>query len=257
LDFLSDGPTVGSEETVEVREKVCFTKDALAYLQELQQNNNKKWFEANRLRYEESLRKPMLSLAATMIERMKRIDPLIDQTPEDALFQMGRDVRLSIDKSPYKTHVGMLICRKGPDSFAHPGLYVQVAPTGLGIASGFHALEPAQSIAIRRLLMANPEEFTKRLSDRTFKSHFVSIRGEANKLLPPEFRDAAATQPLIYNKQFYYWAEHEAQSALRDDLPDFIMKHMDACAPMNEFLMRAFDHVAPNSATSAAAESRD
>ena len=225
---------------MQVNDVACFTKDALAYLQELQLNNNKKWFDANRPRYEESIRKPMLALAATMIERMKKIDPLISLSPEDALFQMGRDVRLSIDKSPYKTHVGMLIGRKGPDSFAHPGLYVQVAPSGLGIASGFHALEPAQSIAIRRFIMANSDEFSKRLTDRAFKSHFVSIRGEANKLLPPEFRDAAVTQPLIYNKQFYYWAEHDAQAALRSDLPEFIMRHMEACAPMNEFLMRAF-----------------
>lgn len=223
-----------------VKEMAWFEKDALSFLQELELNNNRKWFEANRPRYERQLREPMVALASEMIERMKKIDPEISMTAEEALFQMGRDVRLTLDKSPYKTHVGLLIARKGTDSFAHPGLYVQVAANGFGIASGFHALEPNQSMALRRFLMANPEEFTKQLADRAFQKHFVAIRGEANKLLPPEFRDAASKQPLIYNKQFYYWAEHEAQSALRDDLPEFIMKHMQACSPMNEFLMRAF-----------------
>ncbi len=220
--------------------KTWFDEEALAFLQELRENNNRKWFQANYSRYEESLRLPMLNLSATMIEQMKKIDPLIDIQPEDALFQMGRDIRFSMDKSPYKTHVGLLIARKGADSFAHPGLYVQVAASGFGIASGFHSLEHSQSMAIRRFLMANLDEFSAQLSNRAFQKHFVAIRGEANKLLPPEFRDAASKQPLLYNKEFYYWAEHEARSALRDDLPDFIMKHIKACTPMNEFLMRAF-----------------
>lgn len=224
-----------------VKEMAWFSKDALDYLQELQQNNNRKWFELNRARYEEQLRTPMVALATEMIKRMQVIDPQIKMLPDEALFQMGRDVRLTIDKSPYKTHAGLLIARKGSDSFAHPGVYVQLSANGFGIASGFHALEPNQSMALRRFLMANPEEFTKQLADRAFQKHFVAIRGEANKLLPPEFRDAASKQPLIYNKQFYYWAEHDAQSALRDDLPDFIMKHMQACTPMNTFLMRAFE----------------
>src|SRR5688500_10361604 len=121
---------------------VCFSKDALDFLQELQHNNNKKWFDAQKTRYEESVRQPMIVLASEMISRMKEIDPEISMEPHDALFQMGRDVRLSLDKSPYKTHVGLLIARKGADGYAHPGLYVQVAANGFGVASGFHALEP-------------------------------------------------------------------------------------------------------------------
>lgn len=218
-------------------------KDALDFLAELQDNNNRKWFTANRERYEASVHMPMKALAAEMIARMKEIDPEISMDPHEALFQMGRDTRLSIDKSPYKSHAGLLIARKGADSYAHPGLYVQVSPRGFGVASGFHALEPTQTMAIRRFLAAHPEEFVKQLAHRPFQQFFLAIRGDACKILPPEFRDAAEKQPLIYNRQFYYWAEHGADRALFGDLPDFIMDHMTACRPMNEFLMRAFQPV--------------
>jgi uncharacterized protein (TIGR02453 family) len=219
---------------------VWFEKDTLEFLRELQQNNNRKWFEANRPRYEGFVRQPMLRFAAEMIARMREVDPMISMHPEQALFQPSRDTRLSYDKSPYKTHAGLLIARTGPGSFAHPGLYIQLAGNSFGVASGFHALEPAQTFAIRRHIAANPDEFSKHLAQRRFHQLFITIRGETNRLLPPELREAAEKQPLLYNKQFYYWAEHEPERALRGDLPDFIMDHLKACAPMNEFLMGAF-----------------
>jgi hypothetical protein len=45
--------------------------------------------------------------------------------------------------------------------------------------------------------------------------------------------------PLLYNKQLYYWARYEPEEALREELPDWVMAHMRAAWPMNEFLYKA------------------
>lgn len=219
---------------------IWFTQDILDYLKDLGENNNSKWFTANRERYEKSVNEPMKALAAELIPMMREIDPEITMQPHEALFKMGRDTRLSYDKSPYKTHVGMLISRQGAKQNTHPGLYVQIAAKGFGVASGFHALEPSECMAIRRFLAAHPAEFLAQLNAKEFHQYFLAVRGEAGKILPPEFREAAEKQPLIYNKQFYYWAEHRSERVLSGDLPEFIMEHMRACRPMNEFLSQAF-----------------
>jgi hypothetical protein len=63
--------------------------------------------------------------------------------------------------------------------------------------------------------------------------------GEKNKILPAELREAAAKQPLLFNKQFYYWSEHPSKEIEREDLPEFVMAHIRAAVPMNRFLLAA------------------
>ncbi len=96
--------------------------------------------------------------------------------------------------------------------------------------------EPAKIAAIRAHIAAHQEEFAKLLEDPAFKGKFGTMIGERNKVLPPELKEAAARQPLIFNKQFYYWAEYDAMGVVRDDLTDFVMDHFAAARPMNRFL---------------------
>jgi uncharacterized protein (TIGR02453 family) len=216
-----------------------FTPEILEFLLELGQNNNTKWFGANKERYETHVWEPMKALARDLIARMAGIDPEIRMTPEEAVFRLYRDTRTSIDKSPFKTPAGMLISRSDATRTAHPGLYIQIAPQAFGIASGFHVLSPVECMAVRRHIAANAEEFKTLLAGRSFRRHFATIRGESGKLLPPELTTAAEKQPMIHKRQFYYWAEHHAGRILSSNLPEFIMEHMEACRPMNEFLGRA------------------
>lgn len=217
-----------------------FTSDILEFLSDLGQNNNPKWFAANKPRYESSVWEPMKALAAELIPRMAEIDPEVSRDPIEALFRLNRDTRNSYDKSPYKTHAGILISRRGETRAAHPGLYVQISAQSFGIASGFHALSPNECMTVRRHIAAHPTEFLAELNNKSFRQHFLSLRGEPGKILPPELSEAAQRQPLIFNKQFYYWAEHLPDRILSGDLPEFIMDHMKACRGMNDFLGRAF-----------------
>ena len=215
------------------------TQDALDFLAELELNNDRDWFAANKKRYETSLKQPLERLAAELIERMKAFDPAIDMTPKQAVFRIHRDTRFSKDNRPYKTNAGLHVNSGGRSPSAVPGLYLHIEPRCLGFASGYYSMEPAQVAAMRRYLVANADEFARHLADPEFTKWFETVAGEQNKVLPPEFKEAAKTQPLIANKQFYYWAEHEPAEALRDDLPDLAMAHIAACWPMNCFLARA------------------
>jgi hypothetical protein len=127
----------------------------------------------------------------------------------------------------------------GKGDLASPGLYFHIDPRCMGVASGLYMLEPATLRKIREYLAANLDEFQKQLDDKDFKKYFKTIVGEQNKVLPAELKEAGVKQPLLFNKQFYYWAEYEAEDALREDLADFLMEHMRACRSMNAFLTKA------------------
>jgi len=215
-----------------------FEQDAIDFFRELELNNNREWFEANKKRYEAKVKKPMEAFADHMIERMREILPNITATGKQSVFRIYKDVRFSKDKTPYKTNAGMHINDGGKGDLGSPGLYFHIDPRVMGIASGRYQLEPPALKQLREHIAANLDEFQELLRDQEFVKYFGGITGEKNKILPPEFRDAATHQPLLFNKQFYYWKEHEAEEALRDDLDEHIMAHMRACRKMNEFLIR-------------------
>ncbi len=52
-----------------------FTNDYLEFFKELAANNNKDWFDANRKRYENSVKKPFQLFIDDLIELLSKFDP--------------------------------------------------------------------------------------------------------------------------------------------------------------------------------------
>lgn len=213
-----------------------FTLDTIEFLRELALNNDREWFAANKKRYEKSVKGPMLEFAGEMIERMRALQPGITMLPKDSVFRIHRDTRFSKDKSPYKTHAALVVTEGRRGDHSSPGLYFHLDGEHLAIASGLYMLEPADLQRVRMHIASNLEEFDRLLHDPEFVRWFGEIEGAKNKIIPAELREAAEKQPLIFNKQFFYWKQHPAQEALRDDLPDFVMSHIRAGWPMTQFL---------------------
>lgn len=219
-----------------------FQQDIVSFFEELAQNNRRDWFQANKKRYESSVKEPMEAFAAEIIERMQKHDPKIQMLPKDAMFRIYRDTRFSKDKTPYKTNAGIAISRGGKTGRAHPGLYFHVDSNSVGVASGCYFLEPDALLAIRHHIAANLDTFARLTGDANFSKLFGEVMGERNKVLPRELREAAGKQPLLFNKQFYYWAEYGVETLFRKDLPDFVMHHVEIATPLNSFFVEAMSH---------------
>ena len=103
-----------------------FPPDALDFFAELEANNDRTWWLANRPRFEESVRGPM----RTMLDRL---EPAFGPF---RVFRINRDVRFSKDKSPYKTAHGATAETAGGSLH-----YVQISASGLLIGAGvYHAM---------------------------------------------------------------------------------------------------------------------
>src|SRR6188508_3801769 len=82
-----------------------FSPDAVDFLVELAQNNDRSWFQPRKAEYERLLREPMEALVADLAERLAARGIPLRADPKRSIFRIYRDTRFSKDKSPYKTHV--------------------------------------------------------------------------------------------------------------------------------------------------------
>jgi uncharacterized protein (TIGR02453 family) len=100
-----------------------FPPDALDFFVELEGNNDRSWWQANRQRFEISVAEPMREL----------LDGLEPEFGSFKVFRMNRDVRFSADKSPYKTaHAAMTEGESGTSD------YVQISANGLLVGAGIY-----------------------------------------------------------------------------------------------------------------------
>ena len=124
--------------------KAYFSTDLLRFLDELRRNNRREWFEANRIRYEQQVREPMLAFIADFAPRLKKISPRLVADPHPtrgSMFRIYRDVRFSPDKKPYKTHVAARFSHvMGRDVHA-PGFYIHLEPgSSVLVGAAIHRL---------------------------------------------------------------------------------------------------------------------
>ena len=219
-----------------------FTEDYPLFFRELAANNEKPWFDANRKRYEKNIREPFHSLVADMIIRINADDPDVMITSKEAIFRINRDIRFSADKRPYKTHMSAVISPEGRKNKTYPGFYFQVGAEQIMIAGGAHMVEKDTLTNIRHFIAPRPAALSAALNDPNFSKKYGTLQGEKNKRLPPEFRDAAASQPLLYNKQFFYSAQLPAVLVTRDDLGDVLMEYYQAGKPVMTMLRKAYHY---------------
>jgi uncharacterized protein (TIGR02453 family) len=100
-----------------------FPAAALDFYDDLEMDNSKTFWTANKHVYEESVRAPMAALLAELEEEFGPAK----------MFRPYRDVRFAKDKTPYKTHQGAFI-----DVAPATGWYVQVSAPGVLVAAGFY-----------------------------------------------------------------------------------------------------------------------
>lgn len=86
--------------------------EIIRFLDDLRRNNNTVWFHENRERYDK-LRCAFINEVQELIERISVFDPDIrGLDARKCLFRINRDIRFSLDKSPYKTYMSACIAKE-------------------------------------------------------------------------------------------------------------------------------------------------
>ncbi len=216
-----------------------FNKDFIQFFKELEKNNQREWFHANKKRYVENVKDPFSEFVALMIDKMQAIDSRIVLLPKDAIFRINRDIRFSKDKSPYKTQVSAVLSPGGRKSMLAAALYLQFSHKSAEVYSGLYKLETKQVQKVRMHIAANLKTFEKLIRQKKFVEKFGEIHGEKNKRIPKEFREIAEKQPLIANKAFYFMASFKPTIVFEKNFPKVLIDHYKAALPLIRFFEEA------------------
>lgn len=133
---------------------------AFELLSELRENNNKEWFEENKSDYQTLVRKPFADLLESLSAELERRG-LEYRGGEKTMFRVNRDVRFSLDKSPYSTHVSGVLTPSGTKSEASPLVYLHMESNGGFAVAGIYHPTSDKLDAIRQAIIENETEFSK------------------------------------------------------------------------------------------------
>ena len=168
LEVSRDGPVLGHEPTVHrvgstgcgrqprhtmgtgrrgpvdgdagsVRRMPGIPHDALVFYEQLEADNTKVFWEANRDRYKHAVREPIGHLTGELADY-----------GEFHLFRPHNDLRFSKNKPPYKTHQGAYT-----ESEGGAGYYLQLSAKGLMCGTGYYAMAKDQLERFRTAVAAD------------------------------------------------------------------------------------------------------
>lgn len=205
------------------------------FLIDLQLNNNRKWFQENKARYE-TARNEFEEGVNELILGLKKFDSSIgDISAKDCMFRIYRDVRFSKNKEPYKTNFGAFIGKGGRKS-KYAGYYIHLEPDKSFFGGGIYKPD-AQTLKILRTgIYKNPESYKEIINAPHFKQLFPELYGEKLKNAPKGFPKDFADIDLLKSKQFVSF--HKVENELFVD-EKWLEKSLDiyqTLYPFNAYL---------------------
>lgn len=219
--------------------------EALQFIEDLKNNNNKEWFHENKKRYE-LFKKEYQNLIAEILQEMRPLDDSIANLEvKNCTFRINRDIRFSKDKSPYKSNMGIWLSTN-KNYKNSPGYYIHYEKGSSFIAGGLYCPEAEELKKVRKEIAFFYEDLEKISSNSTFKKEFGALdRDEAN-VLKKAPKDYDPNHPAI---EFLKLKSFTATQKIDDNLfndKDFakkITQKLIALKPLNEFLNRALETV--------------
>ena len=145
---------------------------ARSFFADLAQNNRKDWYEGQKARYADEIRKPAELFADLVAEDLTRA---LGQAFTPKVFRIHRDVRFSKDKTPYNTHLHILWSPAAGGPLA-PSWFFGLAPDyfllGLGVMdlkgealTRWRAFADRRGDALKTALVRAAGEAGARISD--------------------------------------------------------------------------------------------
>ncbi len=229
---------------------MTFTADCINFLQELGENNNRPWFQANKARYD-AIHRTLIEFCDAVINELSRDDHSVaGLDPRKCIYRIYRDVRFSHDKRPYKEHISFWLPCGGNKHKDAPGYYWQIAPTGNewlsgnALGGGVFTMEKSTPNLLRQEVFYRMEEFLDILADEEYIKYYGTTLWDPapTKTITANFRKLVGDIPADYPhaellKHRSYVSMHffDNDMALSDDHLQHCLAAFRATIPLNNF----------------------
>ena len=174
-----------------------FTPEAIQFLTDLAENNDRGWFPPRKADYERLLKAPLEALCAALADRFAERSIPLQADPRRSPFRIYRDTRFSRDKSPYKTHLGASFPWVGTDRRGGEAgrrgrpceRRLLQLPAGRDVrGGGMWMPEKPRLDALRRAIVETPDRVREALEEPAFVAWFGGVRThDSLKRIPAGF----------------------------------------------------------------------
>lgn len=188
----------------------AISKDIFNFLKQLENNNNREWFNENKKEFK-GIEKKAKECYNTLFELLK----MHDDVDKLKIFRIYRDVRFSKNKQPYKTHFGGSFHRKKPE--LRGGYYLHIQPNNESfIATGFWEPNKDDLHRIRKEFEMDETGIRKIINKKTFKDIWGEFVGDELKTAPRDFDKDHPAIDLIRKKQYIFTKKYTDKEVLSD-----------------------------------------
>lgn len=214
-------------------------KQVLDFLTQLEQNNNREWFNEHKEQYK-LVNEICRNFAEKLIERIAQFDSSIKGvTVADSTYRIYRDTRFSPDKTPYKNHIGIYVCRGGKKS-GYSGYYIHFQGNDKCVlAAGLHCPEPKIIKSVREDIDLNGNRFVEALNRAT---GFEIDTETQLKRMPKGYAETHPMAEYLKLKDFVVMAPLESSIVVSDRLLEYAGIEFEKCFVFNEILNQCVDY---------------
>ncbi len=221
--------------------KSYFDPSFFKFLKDLKSNNNRPWFQANKERYEKTVRNPLLDFIGELGPPLRKISKhlIVDNSPMGgSMFRIYRDTRFSKKKTPYKTAASAHFRTSRSKDVHSPGYYIHLEPGEVFSGGGIWHPEAPVLAQIRDYLAHHPSAWKAVLENKGFKKN-CTLEGEKLQRPPKGFDPTHELIEYLKYKDFTFFTQFTEKEACS---PKFMEQFVEACAagaPLMEFLSKA------------------
>ena len=218
--------------------KQHINKSTLAFIRDLQKNNDRDWFAANKTRYD-AAREDFIFFLDNLLVGAAAFEPLAQkQNGKDLIFRIYRDVRFSKNKNPYKDHFGAYLAEGGRKSI-YPGYYLHLCPHDRSFLACGLWMPPADYLkAVRQEIDYNLNELQQLIDEPAFKKYFAEVGGEKLKTNPKGYDKENPALPYLRHKSWMVSYPLPDAVITSENALTEVLQAMELAKPFKEFLMR-------------------
>ncbi|WMX12521.1 DUF2461 domain-containing protein [Aureispira sp. CCB-E] len=206
------------------------SKHSLDFLSQLQENNNRPWFEAHKEDYLKTKRE-----VETLVKKVEANLNKVDNIEFSKLYRIYRDVRFSKNKLPYKGYLGGYYRRFGND---RRGSYTfDICPNGKSVVGGgFFGPNADDLLRIRKEFEMDSSYIEKVTQDPTFVKYFGELQGVSLKTAPRGFDKNHPHIKWLRMKQFLAFRNFADEEVTRKDFADQMTETFIAIRPFFDYM---------------------
>ena len=226
-----------------------FPAQGLAFLSDLERNNDRDWFQAHKEPYQQTVLAPTQDFVVALGERLQAISPGIRYDPRangGSILRIYRDLRFSKDKTPYNPNVRVGFWEGAGKRMENPSFLVRIQPDGVSLYAGVHVFP-------KPFLTAYREAVDDEGLGAELEAAMAAVRaaggytlgGEHYKRVPRGYEtDHPRADLLRYNGLWAHTADAmDAALITTPGLVEACFKHLSTLAPLHHWLVEVQQRV--------------